>query len=101
GVDELPLPRPDQRLDEDCEDVRCEREADEEGDDEGRQAAEQPAPQLNEMIKQGLLGVVDVLHGSGRFSGGSSSSGCASSSGSIGSGTSVTGGISSGWPGSG
>ena len=90
-----------QRLDQHGEDVLREMEADEEGDDERREAPQEPAPELDQMLEQRLLGVVDVLHGSGRFSTGSSSSGCVSSNGSVGSAASATGGISSGWPGSG
>ena len=52
-----------------------------------------PAPELDQMLEQRLLGVIDVLHGSGRFSGGSSLVARSSAS--------AIGGISSGWPGSG
>ena len=45
--------------------------ADEKCDDQRRQAPQQPAPELDQMLEQRLLGVVDVLHGSGRCSGGS------------------------------
>ena len=62
-------------------------------DDERGQAPEQAPPQLDQMLEQGLLGVVDVLHGSGRFSGGNSSAGATSGL--------AMGGIVSGSPGSG
>ncbi len=88
-VNEPALAGPEQGLHQDRENVAREIEADEEGRDERREAPEQPPAKLDQMLEQGLLGLVDVLHGSGRFSGGSSSpSGLAS------------GGMSSGWPGS-
>ena len=59
--------------------------ADEERDDQRREAPQEPPPELDQMLEQRLLGVVDVLHGSGRFSGGSSSPGWFSSNGSVGS----------------
>ena len=86
GVDELALARLEQRLDEHREDVPGECEADEEGQDERHQAPQQPPAKLDQMFEQRLLGLVDVLHGSGRFSGGRSSGFSGSSpSGSIGS----------------
>ena len=72
-------------------------EADEEAQDEGHQRPQEPAPELDQMLEQRLLGVVDVLHGSGRFSGGSSSSaGRRERQRRL--GISATGGISSGCP---
>jgi hypothetical protein len=68
-------------------------EADQEGDNEGRQAPKQTPPQLDQMFEQGLLGVIDVFHGSGRLSGGNSSADAAAGL--------AMGGIVSGWPGSG
>jgi hypothetical protein len=65
----------DQGLDQHGEDLMREVEADEKRNHQRRQAPEEPAPELNQMLKQWLLGFVDILHGSGRCSGGSSSPG--------------------------
>src|SRR6185369_7406554 len=92
GVDKAPLPCLEQRLNQHREDVAGEIEADEEGHGQRRQAPQETPPELDQMFEQRLLGIVDVLHGSGRLSIGGSSS--------VASGL-AAGGISSGWPGSG
>src|SRR6185295_8225936 len=107
GIDELALPRLEQRLDKNRENILREVEAEEERQDQRRQAPQQAAAELDQMLEQRLLGVVDILHGSGRFSGGSSSSpgfpgvGDRTECGGGGSSAFAIGGISSGWPGSG
>jgi hypothetical protein len=75
GVDQPPLPRLEQRLNQDREDVLGEGEANEKGHHQRREAPQEPPAKLDQMLEQRLLGIVDVLHGSGRFSGGSSSPG--------------------------
>ena len=70
-------------------------EADEEREDQSNERPHEPPPQLDQVLEQRLLGVVDILHGSGRWSIGSSSPACVSSNGKVGSVTSATGGISS------
>ena len=71
GVDQLALPGPDQRLDQNGENILRVSEADEERDEKRRQTPKEPPPELDQMLKQRLLCVVDVPHGSGRFSTGS------------------------------
>jgi len=73
-VDELALASAQQRLDQHGEYVLGEIEAHEEAGDEGCQRPQKPAPKFDQMLEKRLLAIVDVFHGSGRFSGGSSSS---------------------------
>src|SRR5206468_292263 len=100
-VNELSLAGAEQGLHEDREDRPREMKADEKGHDQGDEAPQEPPPEFDQMLQERLLGVVDVLHGSGRWSTGSSSPGCLSSNGNVGSAASARGGITWGWPGSG
>src|SRR6185312_11192875 len=100
SVDQPSLPGLEQRLHQHGEDVLGEVKADEEKYDQRDQRPEKSPPELDQMFEQRLLGLVDVLHGSGRSSGGRSSSGWRSSNGRVGSSTSARGGISSALPGS-
>ena len=67
GVDQPALPSSQQGLDQHRENRLGEIEADEEGDRQGRQAGQQALSQLNQMLEQRLPGLVNVLHGSGRW----------------------------------
>src|SRR5206468_47065 len=74
GVDELALPCPLERLEQEGVDRPREIEAPAERHGKGREAPQQPAPELDQMLEERRAGLVYVVHGSSRGGGGGSGS---------------------------